>query len=80
MLDLEKGDMYKLDLPFNISSLHPLSQNQFLVVAEPSQDPQQQVQGYGKELNYKIIYDQNSYQYQWVKFNESLVRCDKFYL
>ena len=45
MMDLEKGEMYKLDLPFNISSLHPLSQDQYLVVAEPSQDPQQQVQG-----------------------------------
>ena len=44
MMDLEKGEMYKLDLPFNISSLHPLSQDQYLVVAEPSQDPQQQVQ------------------------------------
>jgi len=35
LMDLENGDLYKMDLPFRMESLHPLSDTQYLVVASP---------------------------------------------
>ena len=32
-MDLENGDHFKTELPFRIRSLHPLSDQQYLVVA-----------------------------------------------
>ena len=42
MLELEKGEVYRMDLPFNLKALHPLNEMEYLVVAQRD-DPQKQV-------------------------------------
>jgi len=37
LIDIMEGSLYKMDLPFNISSVHPLSESQYLVVKDVSE-------------------------------------------
>merc|ERR1719369_678216 len=37
LIDVIEGSLYKMDLPFNISSVHPLSESQYLVVKDSTE-------------------------------------------
>ena len=43
LLDLEKGDAYTMELPFNIDTINPLSEHQYLVVVQQDTHNQNQV-------------------------------------